>query len=291
LIPTKVIIGKISVGWEIKMKNSNMILYRLYKFYGEGTETTVDDDEHETPPPLPEKKPDEKKKEETPQFTQEQVNRFLADERRKAQKANQKTIDDLEKLRKNASLTEAEKASLEERIETIKNDFLTKEQIAQKEQQKAKQKQQEELESVKKDIDKWKKLYEDQNVENNLLGAAASDPDVFNPNQILELLKPKTRLVEELDTEGRPTGRLTPKIRLAGKNKDGEPIVLELSPAEAVKQLKENTTEYGNLFKSNVVRGVGGNNNGDTRRGNNPPDDPAAFRAWRKQNPDYLKAT
>lgn len=263
--------------------------YRLNKFYGEG-ENVDDVDDPPVDPPV-DKKDDKKSDDVKPQFTQDQVNRFLADERRKAQKANERTISELEKLRKNASLTEQEKTSLEERIETIKNDFLSKEQIAQKEQQKVKQKQQEELETTKKEINKWKSLYEETTVENTLLGAAASDADVFNPNQILELLKPKTRLVEELDVDGKPTGRLTPKIRLAGKNKDGESIVLELNPTEAVRQLKENTAEYGNLFKSNVIKGVGGSNNGDTRRGSGPPDDPAAFRAWRKQNPDYLKTT
>lgn len=180
---------------------------------------------------------------------------------------------------------------MEERIETLKNEFLTKEELAKKETQKTLSKQKEELANVQKEVGKWKSLYEETTVENSLLGAAASDPDVFNPGQILDLLKPKTRLVEELDADGKPTGRLTPKIRLAGKNKDGEPIVLELTPKEAVAQLKENTAEYGNLFKSNVIKGVGGNNNGDTRKNGGPPEDPVAFRAWRKANPDYLKAT
>ncbi len=269
-------------------------MYRLYKFYGEG-ETTDDDGGHDDPPVVDDKKPDEKKDEkkldQTVQFTQEQVNRFLADERRKLQKQNEKTVSQLEALRKNASLTEAEKVSLEERIETLKNEFLSKEQIAQKENQKLAAKQKEELANVQKEIGKWRGLYEETTVENTLLGAAAADQDVFNPNQILELLKPKTRLVEELDPEsGKPTGRFTPRIRIPGKDKDGNNITLELTAQEAVKQLKENTAEYGNLFKSNVIRGVGGSNNGDTRRSHEPPEDPAAFRAWRKQNPEYLKA-
>ncbi len=268
--------------------------YRLYKFYGEGevVDDNVDDDPIVVDKKPDEKKPDEKKLDDTLKFTQEQLNRFVADERRKLQKQNEKTIAQLEILRKNASLTELEKQSLEDRIETIKNDFLSKEQIAQKEQQKVKQKQQEELDNVKKEVTRWRSLYEETTVDNTLLGAAASDQDVFNGRQILELLKPKTRLVEELDSEsGKPTGRFTPRVRLPGKDKDGNPITLELTAEEAVKQMKENTSEYGNLFKSNVIKGVGGSNNGDTRRGNEPPTDPAAFRAWRKQNPDYLKAT
>lgn len=259
--------------------------FRLYKNYFEGEVATTDEGTGDEIPP----EPTAEKKGETATFTQDQVNRFLADERRKLQKANEKTVSQLEALRKNASLTENEKVQLEERIETLKNEFLSKEQIAQKEAKKTEAKQKEELATVQKEIGKWKGLYEETTVENTLLGAAASDQDVFNPRQILELLKPKTRLVEELDEGGKPTGRFTPRIKLPGKDKDGNNIILELTASEAVKQLKENTAEYGNLFKSNVISGVGGSNNGSARQGSGPPDDPAAFRAWRKQNPDYLK--
>jgi hypothetical protein len=271
--------------------------YRLNKNYYEGeTVSTVtddgDDDHVDSLEPNKDQNKNEGKKPEQPQqFSQDQVNKFLAEERRKLQKANERTVQQLEALRKNASLTEQEKISLEERIETIKNEFLSKEQIQQKELQKAQKKQKEEIETVQKEVGKWKNLYEETTVENSLLGAAASDPDVFNPRQILELLRPRTRLVEELDEEsGKPTGRFTPRVRLPGKDKDGNNITLELVPGEAVKQLKENTTEYGNLFKSNVIKGVGGNNSGDTRKSNDPPEEPGAFRAWRKQNPDYAKS-
>jgi hypothetical protein len=270
--------------------------YRQFKNYYEGETTTPtttitddgDDDGGETATPTP--TPIEKKEEKPPQqFTQEQVNKFLAEERRKLQKANENTVKQLEALRRNASLTEQEKINLEERIETIKNEFLTKEQIQQKEQKKEAIKKAEELQNAIKEGARWKTLYEESTVDNTLLGAAASDPDVFNPKQIHELLKPRTRLVEELDTDGKPTGRFTPRIKLPGKNKDGESIILELTATEAVKQMKENTAEFGNLFKSNVVKGVGGSNNGDARKGGGPPDDPAAFRVWRKANPDYAK--
>ncbi len=274
-----------------------MIKYRGFKNYYEGeNEGDGNDDGNQDDPATAAteaaKKAEDAKKladqNKGQQFTQEQVNRFLADERRKAQKINEKTVAQLEALRKNASLTEQEKINLEERIDTLRNEFLTKEELTKKEQQKEANKRKEELANIAKEKDKWKKLYEDSTVENTLLGAASSDPDVFNPNQILELLKPKTRLIEELDEEGKPTGRSIPRVKLAGRNKDGESIMLELDAVAAVKQLKENTTEYGNLFKSNVVKGVGGNNNGDQKKGGGPPEDPAAFREWRKKNPNYL---
>lgn len=277
-------------------KLTDIFKYRKFNNYYDGEENQDDgnQDDGDDPAAITDaaKKVEEAKKVEQnkgQQFTQEQVNRFLADERRKAQKINEKTVKQLEDLRKNASLTEQEKVNLEERIETLRNEFLTKEELAKKEQQKEANKRKEELINIAKEKDKWKKLYEDSTVDNNILAAASADQDVFNPIQFLELLRPKTRLVEELDEEGKATGRFIPRVKLAGKNKDGESIILELTPVEAVKQMKENTAEFGNLFKSNVVKGVGGNNVGDTKKGGGPPEDPALFREWRKKNPDYLQ--
>lgn len=238
----------------------------------------------------------EKKSEEKPvisiskTFTQDDLNRLLADEKRRAQKVNEKTIKQLEEFKRNQSLTEEEKVKLEERIETIKNEFLTKEEIAKKEAKKEREKQKTELETMQKEIGKWKQLYESSTVEVGL-SQAASDPDIFNSQQIIDILLPKTRLAEELDPDsGQPTGRFTPKVRLVGKNQDGKEVMFELSPAEAVKQMKEQSDKYGNLFRSHATSGIGGNNAAANSRGTSgvsPPSDPAAFREWRRKNPGY----
>jgi len=255
------------------------------RFMGEGDES-VDDSTDDaapttsTPTPTPEVKK---------VFTQEELNRFLADERRRAQKANEKTIKQLQDLQKNASLTEEEKARLEERIETIKNDFLSKEEIQKKEQQKERNRQKTELEAREKEALRWKNLYEQNTVETGLLTAASSDPDVFNPQQIVTFLRPMTRLIEELDEMGQPTGRFIPKVRFPGVDKDKKEVILDLSPSDVLKQMKDMPDKHGNLFKSGAIPGLGGNNAANNRstNPNEPPKDPAQFRKWRKDHPNY----
>lgn len=259
-------------------------------WYGDGeNEDPIED--NPTEPTTTEKKPEEKPTViSSKTFTQEDLNRLLAEERRRAQKGNEKTIKQLEEFKRNQSLTEEEKIKLEERIETIKNEFLTKEEIAKKEAKKEREKQKSELETIQKEIGKWKTLYETSTVEVGL-AHAASDPDIFNPKQIITILQPMTRLVEELDSDsGQPTGRFTPKVRLPGKNQDGKDVMYELTPAEAVKQMKEQVNEYGNLFRSHAAAGLGGNNAAANSRGSSggiPPSDPQQFREWRKKNPGY----
>ncbi len=252
-----------------------------YNRYFEGEEVEEEKVEEEKPVPTS-----------TPKtFTQEEVNKIAAEERRKAQKANEKTVKQLEDLKKNATLTEEQKTQLEERIETIKNEYLTKEELARKEAAKDKNKTKLELDAKTKEAEKWKKMYEETTVDTGLWAAASSDPDIFSPQQIVDLLKPKTRLVEELEEDsGQPTGRYTTKVRFAGKDKDGNTITLDLTPTDVVKQMKEMPEVYGNQFRNNATGGVGGNNvQTRTNNSNVPPTDPAAYREWRKKNLKFIK--
>ena len=74
-----------------------------------------------------EKKPTEKVKLNTEQ--QAFVNSLLAEERRKSTAKNDQLITQLETEKNRSGTTAAEKAQLEERIETLKNEFATKDEL------------------------------------------------------------------------------------------------------------------------------------------------------------------
>ena len=91
---------------------------------------------------------------------------------------------------------------------------------------------------------------------------------------------------EELDSEGKPTGKLIPKVKLQDKDKDGKPVTLELLVPEAIKRMKE-MEQYFNLFKGEGTGGIGGMNRGS---GKGQPDfvklakeNPAEYRRLRRE--------
>lgn len=219
-------------------------------------------------------------------FSQEDVNRFLADERRKLQKQNERTIKQLDELKKSTQLTSEEKEKLETRIEDLKNEFLTKEELSKKEVKRESEKSKRELETYQKEAEKWRSLFATKTIERDILDAAGSD--AYNNRQILQILKPDARLVEELGEDGQPTGGHVTRIKYAGKDKDGNPIPLDLTVTEAIKQMKEDADQFGNLFRSGANGGLGGNNSNVNRNTNGPPSEPAAFRRWLKDNPQFL---
>jgi predicted RNA-binding protein with EMAP domain len=236
-----------------------------------------DEELNETPPetPTPEPPPNSGKT-----FTQDQVNTLLAEEKRKGQKANEKTIRQLEELKKSGGFSVEDKQQLENRIEELKTEYMTKEELSKREQDKLKREAKKAQEDLAKERDNWKERYTNYAIEQDIYNA--SHDDAYNPLQIINLLRPMTRLVEELDDDNKPTGRLISKVRLSGKDKSGNIVTLDLAPPEAIQQMKE-MPEHGNLFKSGAHSGVGGvGSPGITPKNGPPVDDTVAYRAWRK---------
>ncbi len=219
-------------------------------------------------------------------FSQEDVNRFMAEERRKGQKNNEKTIADLKKLTDDSNITTKQKEELSGRITQLQNEYLTKEEQQKRQSAEQNAEFQKSMDSVTKERDLWKSRHTTSTIVGALQNAAVQS-NAFNPDQVVALLQSKTRLVETLDSEGNPTGLLEPRVAVRIKDKDDVEKDVEVPVTEAVKQLVEQPDRYGNLFKDSATGGVGGT----TRSGgagnsgsNTPPTDPAAYKKWREKN-------
>ena len=217
-------------------------------------------------------------------FKQEDVNRLLADEKRKHQTNTRKVMDELEAIKAKATLTDQERTDLESRLETMKNEFLTKEELAKKEQDKITRQHGEEKTKLTAERDAWQQRFTNSTIQRSITDAAVG-VNAFSPKQIVALLQPDTRLTESLDSDGNPTGELIAKVEFSDTDKEGKPVTLDLTIAEAVKRMSE-MDEYANLFKSEGTGGVGGVNRGSSK----PLDakkiaatDPALYRKLRAE--------
>jgi len=219
-------------------------------------------------------------------FTQDDVNRFLADDRRKSQKSNEKTITELKKLQEASNISDKQKDELAARITQLQNEHLSKEEQQKRANLEAKEAFQKSLETVTQERDLWKGRHTSSTIVGALQNAAVR-ANAFNPDQVVALLQPGTRLVETLNSEGEPSGVLEPRVSVRIKDKDDKLQDVDVPVEEAVKQLVEQPDRYGNLFKDSATGGVGGTTRpggagGD--KGNEPPTDPAKYREWRKKH-------
>ena len=204
-------------------------------------------------------------------FDQEMVNKIVQDRLAKDRKKNEERYKNLEKtyqdLLSNQAITQEEREKLEQQLEDLHKQHRTKEEQAKHEKRQLQEKYENELQEYKEAATRWEKEHKNFVIEKSLLDAAVAH-DAFMPDQIFKIVREWTKLVDATDESGKPTGRLTPMIDLPDIDADtGKPIVTQRTPMEAIERLRQ---LQPNLFKANVVSGVGGNSStGDVTPGAN----------------------
>jgi hypothetical protein len=190
-------------------------------------------------------------------FNQDDVNKFLAEDRRKHVEKFKQLESSYQGILQDKTLASEQRSRLQTELEDLQKSFRTKEQQMEFEKKQAASKYENELGELKGRATKWEAMYKDQVIQTSLQGAAASG-EAFNPTQIIGLLRPMTELRDEIDGDGKSTGKIVPMIDFPDiDEKTGENIKTLRSPQDAVKRMKELPQLYGNLFKANVVSGVG----------------------------------
>lgn len=222
-------------------------------------------------------------------FTQEQLNKILADDKRKHQDQVKQTVSQLEELKKTAQLTAEEKDKLQAQLDGLNQSLLTAEEKAKLDLAKKDKEFKSREESLIKERDQWRSNYAGEVITNQILKASTIH-DALSAEQIQDLLMPKTRLVEVVGTDGRTVTGYAPKVKIRLPNEKGEDVELDLGVEEAVKRMKETPEKFGNLFKSGVKGGLGGNGSTGAGSGGNTSitelakKDPETYRKGRKQH-------
>jgi hypothetical protein len=207
----------------------------------------------------------------------------LAETKKAGQVQAQKALDELNALKTKSTLTADERKSLEERLTVMQSEIATKEELARRDLEKTKREAELSQKTLVDERDAWKNRHINSMTNNEILSAAAGK-EAYNPDQIVQILKPQIYIAEVTDSEGKPTGDLVPKVKYTGKGSDGKPTTLDVTVVEAVKLMSE-SEEHSNLFKSGDVDGVGRRvvRNGGSRSLTDLAKDPKAYREARSK--------
>jgi len=224
-------------------------------------------------------------------FTQEQVNKMMADHKRALQKQNEELVTQLQQLRDNANLTAQQKEELETRIQTLSQQHLTEAQKLQAELETTKKKYKTDTEALTNDSRKWKGSFEKLLVTNAITEGAITHK-AANAKQLAAMLLPQAKVVEEVDDAGQPTGNFVAKLPVTVLDqKTKKPVTVELPIVEAIGKLREDP-ENANLFLVDGKPGFGGLNQ-NAGSGSGTPDiskmTPAQYREWRSKQSDLKR--
>ncbi|GAI17610.1 unnamed protein product, partial [marine sediment metagenome] len=188
-----------------------------------------------------------KKDDETKTFSQDEVNAFLAKEKRKTQDTQKQLATQLQEYKRTAQLGGEERIELEKQIEDLQKQYMTVEERSRQASEKATKKHQKDVEDLGKEKDSWKNRYTRSTINSAIAQAAVANKAIV-VEQIAAMLHPSAKLAEKLDEEGKPTGVYEPRVDFQDLDKDEKPVVLDLTIPEAVKRMTE-LPQYGNLFE------------------------------------------
>lgn len=231
-------------------------------------------------------------------FTQADVNRLLAENKRGLQeklkeleKAKSTLETSYQGLLQSKNLEDEQRGSLEKSLKDLQAQFKTKEQRLADEKKELETQAKQRIDSLEADALKWKTMFTDSSITNSLI-TAASEHEAYNENQIVTVLRSQTKLVDKLDGNGKPTGDLVPMVEMNIMNAETNlPETLQMTPSEAVAQMKR-MPEWQNLFRSNVRSGLGGNSNTGDFSGDGNVDvknlTTEQYMEIRKSNPEKL---
>lgn len=220
-------------------------------------------------------------------FTQEEVNKIMATNRRSLTQQNDKLVTELTTLKDQANLTTQEKSELEDRIEKLQEQSMTKEEVAKRTNTKAAKKHEEAIGIITKDRNAWQERYTKERVVTELTSAAIIAKSV--PEQIVMLLGSDTYLSPQLGDDGQPNGSYDTLVKFNDVAEDGQPVTLNLAPEAALKRMKELPDRFGNLFLNPGAGGMGGNSGSNSGSGAQQTveslKDTNNYMAWRAKNP------
>jgi hypothetical protein len=203
-----------------------------------------------TPPPA---SPAEK------HFSQDDLNRILADDKRKHQSQLQRVEKTLEEALASKNLTFQEREQFAQQLEDLRQETQTKEQRQAHEKKQLEEQLTRKVSAAEKAAKEWEHRYCEGMVERALQDAAVSG-EAFNAGTVMAVLRPLTRLTEVTDDKtGKGTGKFKVQVDFPDTDAEtGQPTTVAHTPDGAVKRMKELPQIYGNLFKSGVVSGIGG---------------------------------
>ena len=221
-------------------------------------------------------------------FTQEDLNKYLADERRKSEnkykKANESLLDELGALKGKAALTQSERDELDGRIEHLQSQLMTKEELSKREKEKLAKEHESRLSEALKQQEHWKHQFTESTISGAITGKSV-EYGVMTPQHMVAILRPNTRLVEVLSEDGKPTGQYTPLVKFYDNDEKGNAVTLDLSVDDAIKRMKE-MDQHRNLFKGEGSSGLGANTHSSNKSSSILDllkNDPEKYRRLRKE--------
>jgi hypothetical protein len=186
-------------------------------------------------------------------FSQDEVSRIVAEERRKLKGEIRTRLTELERLQKSAHESEEQRAELTTQLDKLNTELMSVEERRKKESELERAKAKEEIDKHTKSAQMWEGKFKSKMINEAVIRAV--EPFAHVPSHFLPLIAPDAVLDEVMDKDGKPTGEYSVKVK-AIETINGQPHQVLLPIEEFVKHLRENK-DYEYMFRSKRAGGTG----------------------------------
>lgn len=191
-------------------------------------------------------------------FTQDELNRFLAEEKRKFQKDRTDLANKLESLIQEKNYTAEQAAELNQQIEQLRTMHQSKEATLEEKHKREVTTLSERVKNFEKEAGTWKEQFEKQLLETTLV-TAAKDANVKNVGVAVEYLRNKAKIIPVVDaiTGKKQPGSFTVVLPWMHNDAKEGPTELPVSPSEYLRKMREDVEQFGFFFNSEQTGGLG----------------------------------
>jgi len=192
-------------------------------------------------------------------------------------------------LLENKNLSDEERGKLETSLDDVTNRLRTKEERAKHEKQTLQSEFDTQLQKEREDREMWEGRFRNDRIHRDLQDAAVTH-DAYNADQVVRLLSPMTKLTPVTDDTGKENGQFKTVVDFPDHDEKGEEVTFSGTPDDIVKRMRD-LGNFKNLFKVNVVAGLGAGNatdgvsSGPNGRVDQRKLTPEQFRKLHKENP------
>jgi len=221
---------------------------------------------------------------------QNHLNSVLKREKEKIKAEREAQAKKLEQFQATMKLTEEQNAAFAQQIEELRAANLTVEEQARRNKDKLDREWGDKVKGAQDEAALWQRNYTDFRIGYEITAGGTSSGVIPQQMKFAEaFLKPNTRLVEDVDEDGKKTGTFTAKVKLVSKDsKTGKPIVLDLPVPDAFKAMKEQPEEYGYLFEAHTKGGLGSQSGTPGKKPNVAKMSTAEYIEARRKNPNLV---
>jgi hypothetical protein len=177
------------------------------------------------------------------QFTQDELNNHIATARRQDQQALSVLKQELDAMKANGD------KDITSKLSTLQQTHDTNIKLIKDEHEKLSKKGEARIKELTEGLNALTSKYHGELVATSITSAAVKH-NAFNPAQLDSILRPKSKVVDEIGSDGKPTG--VTKVMVTLPDVKDSAKSLTLSTEEAVKYMFDNPEHWGNLFKSHL---------------------------------------